>query len=291
MLIVSIIVGYSNNLSAQSDPILTPEDSAISSQYYLEPVGSMEGYNFSVNYINPVPPQQHPSGQRWESQQVVHTVLFIEGCEVMVWVEWLCRRSHTDDPEMFISRLTLSTKDEECKKKLNKYTAQIIDYIGFILMKKATCFHKDEKEVPLCNGDKSFSKVFRLYVNNCGSWYRPKYSSIDHFIPCEKVFSYCRLAYSYCWAMVNGEFKLVKKIQRVYETPSDNDSELTDEQIKEREYYSCQPYEEETGKDCRNENCRLRKNGFFEAAIKSEFNIPDFDGNPPVKLENIPCLE
>lgn len=286
MLIVGIIVGRSNDLFAQRDPILTPE-----SEYYLEPVGSIEGYDFGMTYINIPPPPQHPLGQRWVPQSIVHTAMFIEGCEVMVWVDWMCRRSYSDNPEFFITRLTLSTKNEECKKKIHNYTAQITDFIGFLLTKHASCFHDNEKNIPLCDGDKQFSKAYRLYVNNCGSWHTDPKSFMEYFYPCENNYSYCRLTYSYCWAVVNGELKLVKKIQRVFETPGDNDDELTDEQIKEREYYSCRPYDEETGMDCRNENCRLRKSGYYEGNIKPEFNIPDIDGNPPVGLEAIPCLE
>lgn len=291
MLIVGIIVGYSNNLYCQYNPPIADEPISLIDKILKDGFDKFDpeifdiedDYHFTTTIITH--PDAYPELGAWNGQKAFSDKLIIEDCEYHYTVEWSCRYAINGDHEIIIHRLTIEGKSKECQDKLEQYKAQIIDRIAFILYEKATCFSNIDKAIKACNGEKP-STFFRLFVSTCGTW---KYKIDKHGIhkglfPCSTK-TYCRLKYSYCYIFKNGKKEVVEYVEKEYGTDI-------------YPYYGCPPYEEyidEEGKQstrvCRDPNCEQRATGYYIIDLNGRMTKPDINFNPPDKLEDIPCVK
>lgn len=231
---------------------------------------------FRYDYITPSAP--FPQLGPWTAQNVYYGTYVIEQCTIKVVAEWSCRIITINgviNMEIYLNRFSIIASSQECLDKAkNYYFAQIFDMSLFDMFSNANCFTQmGLNDISLCkNGMKS---VFRVYINFCGHETKTIEGDFLHYVfePCDLT-SFCRIKYSYCYQLINGKMQLVEFVEK------ENDPA-----------YNCPPkmfigYDLNgmpIYADCGDENCGLRKTGFYE--LSEGITKPDHGGNPPEEVD------
>lgn len=214
--------------------------------------------------IEPVNP--FPQLGLWVTKPVEYATIYIDGCKLILVAEWSCRIAHDGTPEILITRLAAYAETEECFNKIGNYIEQLKDKMTFKLALRADlCF---PFLVGPCIPGQGLNEFFRVYYSTCGHETTIRIDDLRgyyKFEPCD-INSFCRLKYSYCLKDVDGVIKIIEKVEK-----------------EDVPLYDCPPYTvlpDGTHKQCEDENCALRKNGYFIIDYIDIIEYPDIDHNP-----------